>query len=121
MEIFDTTQLGLERALHGAAVRQSAIAENLANVNTPGYRRKDVDFHSVLADAFDAKTDRHEAVESIALEATVDQSAPVRWDGNGVDVDVEASAQAKTGLEYEALASIVKARNDILRSAMGVG
>lgn len=121
MELFDTTQLGLERALHGAAVRQAAIAENLANVNTPGYRRKDADFHGVLQEAFASRDDRRSAVEAVAVEAGVDGTAPMRWDGNSVDVDAEAAAQAKTGLEYEALASILKARSDILRSAMGVG
>ena len=44
MELFDTTQIGLERALSGSALRQQAIAQNIANVNTPGYRRQDVDF-----------------------------------------------------------------------------
>ena len=36
MELFDTTQLGLERAIAGAAQRQSLLASNLANANTPG-------------------------------------------------------------------------------------
>ena len=44
-------RLGLERALSGASLRQAAIAENIANVNTPGYRRKDVDFHDRAAAA----------------------------------------------------------------------
>src|SRR4051794_37870740 len=48
MELFDTTQIGLERALSGASLRQQAIAQNIANVNTPGYRRQDVDFQSAL-------------------------------------------------------------------------
>ena len=35
----------------GAAARQQAIAQNLANVDTPGYQRVDVDFHKTLRDA----------------------------------------------------------------------
>jgi flagellar basal-body rod protein FlgB len=111
MELFDTTQLGLERALSGAARRQSAIAANLANVNTPGYRRQDVDFHSALRDAFGRSRD---------AVAQVDRTSTVRVDGNSVDVDTEAAAQAKNGLEYEALSTVLKARNDILQIAMGV-
>ena len=52
MELFDTTQIGLERALTGASLRQEAIASNIANVNTPGYRRQDVDFQSALQAAW---------------------------------------------------------------------
>lgn len=117
MELFDTTQIGLERALSGAAARQSAIAENLANVNTPGYQRKDVDFHAALQQAFEAGRD---AVQSVRPRAEVDSSAPMRADGNSVDVDTEAAAQAANGLEYESLAAVLKARSDILLSAAGI-
>ena len=117
MDLFDTTQLGLERALSGAARRQSAIAANLANVNTPGYRRQDVDFHSELQHAFAAGRD---AVDAVRPSMQADPAAPMRADGNSVDVDTEAAAQAKNGLEYEALSAVLKARSDILQTAMGV-
>jgi len=48
-----------------------------------------------------------------------DATAQVRPDGSSVDADVEAAAQARNGLEYEALVQISKARIDILESAMG--
>ena len=51
VEIYDTTQTALEKAIMGASARQQAIAENLANVDTPGYQRVDVDFHTTLRDA----------------------------------------------------------------------
>jgi flagellar basal-body rod protein FlgB len=117
MDLFDTTQLGLERALSGSARRQAAIASNLANVNTPGYRRQDVEFHTALEQAFAAGRD---AVEAVDPATQVDPSAPMRADGNSVDVDVEAAAQAKNGLEYEALSAVLKVRAEILQIAMGV-
>ena len=46
MELFDTVHVALERAIQGSALRQQALASNLANVNTPGYRRQDVDSES---------------------------------------------------------------------------
>ncbi|MBI5106277.1 MAG: flagellar basal body rod protein FlgB [Solirubrobacterales bacterium] len=119
MELFDTTQLGLERALAGASRRQEAIASNLANVNTPGYQRKDVEFHDALRRAFDR--DDRKAVLGVEPAEQVDRSAPMRQDGNAVDLDTEAAAQAKNGLEYEALTAVMKARTAILKSAMGVG
>ena len=116
--LIDTTQLGLERAISGAGQRQTAIAANLANANTPGYRRVDVDFHGALTRAMREGTS--EAVESAQFSTEVDPQA-LRADGNGVDVDVEAANMAKNGLEYEALVSVAKARISILKSAMGVG
>ena len=117
MDLFDTTQIGLERALSGAALRQEALASNIANVNTPGYRRQDVDFQSALAAAWDDK----DSVEHLAPGVSVDPGAQVRQDGSSVDIDVEAAAQAKNGLQYEAVAQVIKTRTAILRSAMGIG
>ncbi|HEX5923026.1 MAG TPA: flagellar basal body rod protein FlgB [Baekduia sp.] len=118
MDLFDTTQTGLERALSGSSMRQQAIAQNLANVNTPGYRRQDVDFASALHAAWDQGTPKVEAVDPTVA---VDQSAVMRADGSSVDIDTEAAAQAKNGLQYEAISAVMKSRTSILRSAIGIG
>ena len=117
MELFDTTQIGLERALSGSALRQQAIASNIANVNTPGYRREDVDFQSALNAAWNTDP---ATVQRVTPAVGTDPSAQVRQDGSSVDIDVEAAAQAKNGLQYEAVAQVMKTRIAILRSAMGV-
>ena len=118
MQLFDTVHLSLERALEGASMRHSALSENLANVNTPGYRRQDVDFHSALQAAMPFGKD---AVAATSFTTETDGSSPVRADGNSVDADVEASQLAQNALEYEAISKVLGARDDILRSAMGVG
>lgn len=121
MNLFDTTQLGLERAIAGAGMRQATIAGNIANANTPGYRRKDVDFHTTLRAAL-AADKPSEAVEAATFEAGADPAAgAMRFDGNGVDVDVESATMAANALEYETLVAVSRGRNDVLRSAMGVG
>jgi flagellar basal-body rod protein FlgB len=116
MDLFDTTQLALSRAMQGASQRQTVLAENIANVNTPGYRRQDVDFHDSLRAALAGGAS---SIESVAFSPQVDQASVVRADGNSVDMDVEASRLAQNGLEYESLAQVAKARLDILRSAIG--
>lgn len=116
MELFDTTQTGLERALIGSSLRQTAISQNIANVNTPGYRRQDVDFQSALAAAWG---DGKSTVEHVAPAVSTDQSAVMRADGSSVDIDNEAATQAKNGLQYEAITMVMKARTSILKSAMG--
>src|SRR3954454_15063123 len=114
--LYDNTQLALERAISGAAMRQEVLANNLANAETPGFQRSDVDFHSALSQAM--KTDDPNSIESASFSPQTD-SQTLRADGNGVDVHVESSNMAKNGLEYEALISIAKARLGILQSAMG--
>src|SRR4051794_27038822 len=116
MELFDTTQIGLERALSGASLRQQAIAQNIANVNTPGYRRQDVDFQSALAAAWDQG---ESSVKSVTPRAEADTSAIMRADGSSVDIDQEAATQAENGLQYEAVSSVMKTRVAILKTAIG--
>ena len=116
MSLFDSTSLVLQKAMSGAALRQSVLASNLANANTPGYIRKDVDFSGALRNAMDSGGD----VANVQFAPTVDQTAVMRQDGNGVDVDTEASNLAQNELNYEALVSVSSARLDILRYAMGV-
>lgn len=117
MQLFDTTQLALEAAMHGTSQRQTAIAQNIANVNTPGYRRQEVDFEGQLSAAMAA--DDRDAVRRTAIVQRTDASAPVRIDGNSVDMDVEAAVQARNGLMYQALVAVTKARTGIIQSAIG--
>jgi flagellar basal-body rod protein FlgB len=114
VEIYDTTQTALEKAIMGASARQQAIAENLANVDTPGYQRVDVDFHTTLRNAMEQGD-----LKGATFSPQRDASAQVRPDGSTVDADVEAAAQARNGLEYETLVQVSKARVDIIEAAMG--
>jgi flagellar basal-body rod protein FlgB len=116
MGLFDTTQIGLERALSGSALRQQAIAQNIANVDTPGYRRQDVDFQSALHAAWDQG---QSAVSAVSPATKADMSSVMRADGSSVDIDQEASTQAENGLQYEAVESVMKSRLAILKSAIG--
>ncbi len=116
MDLFDPTQNLLAAAMRGAAARQSALAQNLANANTPGYQRVDVDFHSVLQQAAGSGGD----LEPAAFDAEVDGAARMRLDGSTVDVDREAAELAANGLEYQALVSVANGRIAIIQSALGV-
>ena len=116
MQLFDTAHIALERALQGASMRHAALSENIANVNTPGYQRRDVDFQSALQAAMPAGK---EAIASVPFATSVDGAAPVRADGNSVDMDTESAGLAKNALEYEAITQVLRSRDEILRSAIG--
>src|SRR4051812_10395833 len=103
--------------MRGATARQAALSDNLANVATPGYVRKDVNFHDTLA----AALQNGEDTRGMTFTAQNDAASPVRADGNSVDVDAENSNLAENALEYDALSKVAGTRIDILKSAMGVG
>jgi len=117
VNLFDTTQLGLERAVAGAGMRQATLAGNIANANTPGYQRRDLDFHGALSAAMDTGAD---AVKGVAFNAETVRGGVMRADGNSVDIDVESATMASNALEYQALVSVARGRIDVLESAMGV-
>jgi flagellar basal-body rod protein FlgB len=117
MDLFDNTQLGLEAAIRASGARHQAIAQNIANVNTPGYRRVTVNFEGALQAAMHSGSPSK--LEQLAPRPEVDNAAPVRPDGNSVDIDTETAAQAANGLQYEALVTVMRARIDIIESAMG--
>ena len=119
--LFDTTQLALERAIEGAGKRHEALAANLANANTPGYQRVDVDFHGALAAAMGSGDDSRTALEGLSFSPTKDASAgATRADGSTVDVDAESAKLAANALDQETAVQVLHARLGILKSAIGV-
>jgi flagellar basal-body rod protein FlgB len=121
--LFDTTQLALERAVTGASQRNEALAANLANANTPGYQRVDVDFHSALASAMSPDDDatRRSSLASMAFTPQADTSVgATRADGSTVDVEAESAKLSANALEQQAAVQVAKARIGILQAAIGV-
>jgi flagellar basal-body rod protein FlgB len=117
--LFDTTQLALQGVISGAAKRHEALAANLANANTPGYQRVDVDFHSTLAAAMSRGP---AALEGVSFTPQRDASVgALQADGSTVDPEAEAAKLAENALEQQAAVQVAQARIHILESAMGVG
>jgi flagellar basal-body rod protein FlgB len=119
--LFDTTQLALERSIVGAGMRHQALAANLANANTPGYQRVDVDFHGALSSALGDR-DQHGSLERTSFSPAADTSrGAVRADGGTVDVESESAMLAANALEHQAAVQVAHARIGILKAAMGTG
>src|SRR5664280_2024948 len=103
--IFDSAPVNLlEKALAGSSLRHKAISNNIANINTPGYKRMEVSFEDELAAAADSAeasqglTRTHPqhmlpgiaGVDSARIR-TIDNTS-MRTDGNNVDIDAEMAA-----------------------------
>jgi flagellar basal-body rod protein FlgB len=125
MPLLDTTQLALEAAMRGASLRQTLLTNNIANADTPGYQRQDVDFQSTLRSAMASADDSSGAGDSSASALADLQFQPVTQTGaagaagNGVNIDQESALIAENGLDYQALTQVLGARDSIMRSAMG--
>jgi len=121
VELFDTTMVGLERAMSGAQLRQQVLANNLANANTPNFQRSDVDFHAALAHAFQSGAVTPASLNATQFSVQTDTGSAMQADGNNVDVDTEMSNLAENSLDYQSLTSVLASRVKILQTAMGTG
>ena len=98
-----------KKLLDAAALRQEAIASNIANAETPGYRR--VDISTDFASQLKSQLNSGQATPSLAnVQPTlaVDTSArTVRPDGNSVDIEHELLSMNKNSIEYTFLTDTV--------------
>jgi flagellar basal-body rod protein FlgB len=85
------------KAMSRTTLRQSLLTNNIANVNTPGYKRKDVSFNITLQGA-----EKKLGTPSDDDAVVTDQSS-IRQDGNNVDMETEVMGLTETQLRYEAL------------------
>ncbi|MDI6799981.1 MAG: flagellar basal body rod protein FlgB [Actinomycetota bacterium] len=123
----------LKNSLKAASKRQEVISNNIANVNTPGFKKSDVVFEDALKGAIASssgskkltRTDpKHMAgaASSPAGEVTVKEftinETSMALNGNNVDIDDEMSKLAKNGLYYTALSDLMKRRFESLKSVL---
>ncbi|KQW05418.1 flagellar biosynthesis protein FlgB [Leifsonia sp. Root4] len=110
--MFDSVSLSaLSSALDGLAMRQRSIADNIANVNTPGYHAKRVAFEGALAASI-AGGDGH-------TDATVERSLePTRLNGNNVNLDTETLSNVDTVLRFQFASRAIEGQFTSVRSAM---
>lgn len=105
----------LERMLDAAAMRHRVIAQNIANVNTPGYTRQEVDFETRMIEAL--KEARGSSV-SVSPEIVTDTASPARADGNNVDIDKEIGEMTRTSLLYETYLQLMVGRLSTMHHAI---
>lgn len=135
--LFSQTDRLLERALDGLSARQRVSAHNIANVDTPGYKRYTLSFEQSLRAAVARESRRglvgvttHPSHLSIGaprdgwtspfLPTRVFQTS-MRSDGNNVDVEAEMAQIIKDQIHYSALAQSVMKRYAMLKDAIRGG
>lgn len=96
----------LEAGLKAASVRQAVIANNLANLTTPGYRRKAVPFEELFAEAIErGRPVRQNEVLARVVEP---RTAPVNEHGTDVELDAEIGELVRNSLRYKTYMRILE-------------
>jgi flagellar basal-body rod protein FlgB len=124
----------LEKALDAAAVRNEIISQNIANVDTPGYKRKTVSFEEHLSGFMNADKVKMQRIDSrhmvssrgdlenALVRVEVDNnSTSVRLDGNNVDIDNEMASMAKNTIKYNTLVQRINSGFSMLKSVINEG
>ena len=107
----------LEAGIRTESLRQKTIASNLANIETPGYRRLDVRFEDLLdqvmrsSDAVDA--------EDIEPEVYQPENTPVRSNGNDVSLEAEIGEMLKNSLRHTAYIRLLQKKLSQMERAVG--
>jgi flagellar basal-body rod protein FlgB len=133
--IINVLQFGLD----GAYARNQAISNNIANVSTPDYKRKDVNFKSVLNKNLEniqssgsdykkidlARTNAHHRTSKSVSEAYGQlQKYPnsvYRNDGNNVDIDTEMAKLSKNNLYYNTLSQQISGKFSMIKEVIDKG
>jgi flagellar basal-body rod protein FlgB len=103
----------LHSALNGISFRQDVIADNIANVDTPGFRARSVDFETSLKSAVAAG-----GVDSRGLDINVlPTDPPVGTNGNNVDLRKESMAAMQSVFQYQIVTRSVSDRLQLVSTA----
>ncbi len=131
----DRTSDVLSIAMIGGSARQRVLSSNLANADTPGYRRMDVSFEGALADAVREDRSMTGSADggSSGIDASMRGGSPLdepltslqgspgvvlRVDGANVDPDQEMAELAANQLAYDTVTGLLRKRLATMRSAM---
>jgi flagellar basal-body rod protein FlgB len=106
----------LSKLLDVTSVRHRVIANNVANINTPGFHRVEVNFEDALAQALTGRSEgKALKIQPQLVQPTGD---PERVDGNNVDIDAEMGKLEQNTLLYKVYAQVLAGQIASMRSAI---
>ena len=98
-------------------LRHQVLAQNVANVNTPGYRRLDVRFEDSLAEQLAAHPEG--SLQGMKPDVVQDQVTPTRPDGNNVEIDMEMMRLNKNTLLGNTYLQLMTTKLGMMKRAIG--
>ena len=106
----------LERYLDVSSMRQTLVTTNLANVDTPGYHTRDVDFRGELRRAMDGVGPGRTSPFVLPVRGLI-----ARPDGNNVSVDRESMLLAEVQLQFKSASALLRAQFAQINNAIKEG
>ena len=128
MDIFSNSAINLlQQKMDVIWLKQKITLDNIANVETPGYKSRYVNFEAVYEEA--CKSPNHKYTKeqlmkmspSVRATVKVDNSTSMKLDGNNVDIDKEQLELARAQLEYEYLQNKINSDFSRLRCVISEG
>lgn len=125
----DHVPLLMSKSLDFQSQRQLLVSSNISNMDTPGYKAKDIDFKSTLQDALGSGGLQLKKTQSGHMGPDLDtlrrlqpqvheEPDAARSNGNNVNVDKEMTKLAQTQIAYSATVQLMSKRGSIIRSAI---
>ena len=108
--MFQSVGANFERYMTLVSARQKLVASNIANVDTPGYKTKDIDFHTEFENAEDGQS-----------PSVIEPQLPVKADGNNVNLDREARLLGENALRFSIASNFARSELSSVRSAIQDG
>ncbi len=117
----------LETVADANWTRNSLISNNIANVDTPGYKRKDLAFENYLRDELSGGLSLDDEVAEAELDVLTGRTytdygtVSYRLDGNNVDIDTENAALAKNQIRYYTVLDSINQEFSRLKTVLKTG
>ena len=109
----------LEKMLDVSSVKHKVIANNIANVNTPGYKKMGVSFSDQLEKALnESSMNKFDTLQPKIVISKEDTTETARNDGNNVDMDKEVSSLVKNTLTYSIYTQLLAKKYEGIKSAI---
>ncbi|TFB23217.1 flagellar basal body rod protein FlgB [Filobacillus milosensis] len=128
MKLFSETINNLERGLSYSSLKNKTIAQNIANVDTPNYKAKDVNFKQQLSNEQSRLEAKRTNVKHLPfsnqrnnIEVSTRQNVTYNHNGNSVDIDKEMTELAQNQLYYEALVERINGKFNSLKEVLRGG
>lgn len=124
--------ISLQKGLDAGALRQRVIANNIANINTPNFKKSTVAFESLLKNALGqgsiamvTTNPRHfgaaPQLEELQPEVNPNETTSMRTDGNNVDIDEEMTNLAANAIQYQAVGRALSEHYSLLSRVITAG
>jgi flagellar basal-body rod protein FlgB len=118
--LFSPQLNNLQSALDKTTRRHALLSNNIANLNTPGFKRQDTDFNIVLEGQMSQGEQKLAELRDQQRQRQSDQTS-IRVDGNNVDLEREVMSVAETELRYQALTDMTADYFSVLKNVIREG